>query len=104
MNYHRTISKLFSNHSITKYTVTKIEICPDSNRTYKSEGIKFSSDEFSGEIFVYYTSFIYSEIEYLNLKEDKFYSSTIEFKNDFELLGFIEDFLDLRLNEQKTDS
>jgi hypothetical protein len=102
MEYLKIISKTFEEHNI--YKVSELKYAKFSKSIYypSSEGIKFETNNFAGEIFYYSNGEMeYLEIEFLIFKTEKSEYKIIEKIKKSELNNIITEFLSERLTELK---
>ncbi|WP_340156622.1 hypothetical protein [uncultured Winogradskyella sp.] len=100
-NYLNIIKSTIENHEISKiYSVEKE--CFERNENYpKSEGIHFKSETFYGEIFMYFGTMKYLEIEFVVFKTGSDHTLIKDDLNSKEIITEIEQFLNERIIELK---
>jgi hypothetical protein len=102
MEYLKIISKTFEQHVIFKVSELKYEKFTKSVNHPSSEGIKFETNNFAGEIFYYSIEEMeYLEIEFLVFNGEKFEFKIVEKIKISELNKIISEFLTERLTEIK---
>ncbi|WP_452219440.1 hypothetical protein [Lacinutrix salivirga] len=102
MEYLKIISKTFEQHNISKISELKYEKFTKSKNYPSSEGVRFETNNFAGEIFYYSNGEMeYLEIEFLIFKTEKFEFKIVEKTKKTELNKIISEFLTERLTELK---
>ena len=96
-----TIIDIFSEHEISKYSDLKIWELNKSERYPISEGIKFESNDFAGEIFYYSGNEMeYCEMEFLIYLGEIYKAKVIEKTSSIELKKSVTEFRQHKNHEE----